>query len=293
MTRPASSAVSTHSGSSPNSDHQGVPNIKWSPPKSSYQHHHPHHHQQQQQLPQHHNVSPTVAGGDSDDFGGRESPMNSDSDIQSPVEPNSNGSAIIMSPLLPWSTHNNHHPHHLQQQHHQQHHHHLPTSSGAPASSAPTSFLGLGLNGLSTSVAGRSSNGQTNTSPSFRNTNGDLNNSYGRVPPHGDMDMLQNQQHQLQHQQQQPPASPSSPQIPPGVVVPTVLSPETPAVVVAAWLVRNRFANYVRVFNNFSGEDILRLTREDFIQVWLHFKSCLHAFLAMSRENKCTMNKSS
>ncbi|KAG1679184.1 Transcription factor CP2 [Nymphon striatum] len=33
------------------------------------------------------------------------------------------------------------------------------------------------------------------------------------------------------------------------------------------WLQLNRFSNYVRVFSNFSGADILRLTRDDFIQI--------------------------
>ena len=51
------------------------------------------------------------------------------------------------------------------------------------------------------------------------------------------------------------------------MAVPATLSPEASAAVVAAWLVRNRFGNYVRVFNDFSGEDLLRLTREDFVQI--------------------------
>eukprot|EP00058_Branchiostoma_floridae_P027386 XP_002612877.1 hypothetical protein BRAFLDRAFT_129980 [Branchiostoma floridae] len=33
------------------------------------------------------------------------------------------------------------------------------------------------------------------------------------------------------------------------------------------WLVHNRFGNYVRTFNNFAGADLLRLTREDLVQI--------------------------
>ncbi|XP_019632190.1 PREDICTED: transcription factor CP2-like isoform X2 [Branchiostoma belcheri] len=34
-----------------------------------------------------------------------------------------------------------------------------------------------------------------------------------------------------------------------------------------SWLVHNRFGNYVRTFNNFAGADLLRLTREDLVQI--------------------------
>ncbi|CAH2283507.1 upstream-binding 1 isoform X2 [Pelobates cultripes] len=33
------------------------------------------------------------------------------------------------------------------------------------------------------------------------------------------------------------------------------------------WLVRNRFSTYTRLFSNFSGADLLRLTREDLVQI--------------------------
>ncbi|XP_071156951.1 transcription factor CP2-like isoform X2 [Mytilus edulis] len=36
---------------------------------------------------------------------------------------------------------------------------------------------------------------------------------------------------------------------------------------VSAWLQANRFSSHVRVFQNFSGPDILRLTRDDLIQI--------------------------
>ena len=303
LTRPTSTTnsvtISNHSGSSPVSDPQGVMAIKWSPPKSHNhqpppQHHHSHH--------QHHNVSPTIevgvgggSGGEGDDYGGRESPMNSDGDIQSPIEASSGmvavgggiggGGGVVgggenIPPLMRWSHNNNNH-------HHPHHHQHHPPSSGA--SSAPTSFMGLGLNGFSSSNGGGGGggndglNGHSNISPttSFGSTNGDLNTSFTRGGSHGELDsMMQMQQHHSQHPplppQQQPhpqqqPPPPPPPQIPPGLVVPTVLAPESSAVVVAAWLVRNRFGNYVRVFNNFSGEDLLRLTRDDFVQVYSVF----------------------
>ncbi|KAG7477341.1 hypothetical protein MATL_G00068510 [Megalops atlanticus] len=33
------------------------------------------------------------------------------------------------------------------------------------------------------------------------------------------------------------------------------------------WLLRNRFSSFSRLFTNFSGEDLLKLTREDVIQI--------------------------
>ena len=276
------------------SDH--VLSLKWSPSKSL--HPHPQHHNQPHH---HHNVSPTIGSGggggvvgggavvdgNGNDFG-RESPMNSDPDVQSPID----NEGENMTPLNGW-THHNHNPHHhnqQQQQHHQQHHghhqhnphhhgHHPPVTSHAggvmtSSSAGPTSFLGLGLNGVLSS-AGMNGHSSVSPSTSFSSTNGDLNASF--TQRNGEVDsllQLQQQQHhhsqqqQPQHsQQQQPQQQSSSPQIPAGLVVPPILSPESSAVVVAAWLVRNRFANYVRVFNNFSGEDLLRLSREDFVQI--------------------------
>ncbi|XP_033733292.1 transcription factor CP2-like [Pecten maximus] len=48
---------------------------------------------------------------------------------------------------------------------------------------------------------------------------------------------------------------------------PGALSAEATANQVTAWLQANRFFNYSRVFQNFSGADILRLSREDLIQI--------------------------
>ncbi|KAK0059446.1 transcription factor CP2 [Biomphalaria pfeifferi] len=45
------------------------------------------------------------------------------------------------------------------------------------------------------------------------------------------------------------------------------LSSDAQAIDVARWLHFHRFSNYVRVFQNFSGADLLRLTREDLIQI--------------------------
>ncbi|OWF46332.1 Upstream-binding protein 1 [Mizuhopecten yessoensis] len=50
-------------------------------------------------------------------------------------------------------------------------------------------------------------------------------------------------------------------------VAPGALSAEATANQVTAWLQANRFFNYSRVFQNFSGADILRLSREDLIQI--------------------------
>lgn len=68
-------------------------------------------------------------------------------------------------------------------------------------------------------------------------------------------------------------SSPSSiisvPQLTPmsPIAVPEVLSPEANAAEVAQWLQYNRFSYYSRVFQNFSGADLLRLTRDDLIQI--------------------------
>ncbi|XP_069120067.1 transcription factor CP2-like [Argopecten irradians] len=48
---------------------------------------------------------------------------------------------------------------------------------------------------------------------------------------------------------------------------PGALSAEATANQVTAWLQANRFFNYSRVFQNFSGADILRLSRDDLIQI--------------------------
>ncbi|XP_064643795.1 transcription factor CP2-like isoform X2 [Lineus longissimus] len=45
------------------------------------------------------------------------------------------------------------------------------------------------------------------------------------------------------------------------------LSPDATAKQTADWLQTNRFAQYVKVFQNFSGADLLRLTRDDLIQI--------------------------
>lgn len=45
------------------------------------------------------------------------------------------------------------------------------------------------------------------------------------------------------------------------------LPPGASADIVTSWLQANRFGSYVRVFQNFSGPDILRLTREDLLQI--------------------------
>nr|CAG4648116.1 EOG090X0AJ3 [Moina brachiata]SVE93166.1 EOG090X0AJ3 [Moina brachiata] len=45
------------------------------------------------------------------------------------------------------------------------------------------------------------------------------------------------------------------------------LSPEASAQQTAQWLQSNRFSSLVRTFNRFSGADILRLSREDLIQI--------------------------
>ena len=265
MTRPTSSAnsvaITTHTGSSPGGaggvDHSSI-SVKWSSPKT-------HHHQQQQppqqhhshHLPHHHNnVSPTVSGGDNEDFG-RDSPMNSDPDVPTPIESGSDN----LPPHNGWShAHHQQPPQHLPAHHHG---HHPPTSAHAQRSSSagPTSFLGLGLNGVFSSANGVSGRPSVSPSTSFGSANGDLNGSYTRGS-NGDVDPLMQLQHQPHYQ---PP--PTSSQSPAGLAVPVILSPDSSAPVVAAWLVRNRFANYVRVFNHFSGEDLLRLSREDFVQI--------------------------
>ncbi|KAK6182663.1 hypothetical protein SNE40_010293 [Patella caerulea] len=50
-------------------------------------------------------------------------------------------------------------------------------------------------------------------------------------------------------------------------VVTMPLLGEASAVEVTQWLHLNRFSHYVRVFQNFSGADLLRLTRDDLIQI--------------------------
>lgn len=45
------------------------------------------------------------------------------------------------------------------------------------------------------------------------------------------------------------------------------LSSDASAVETAKWLNQNRFGSFARTFSNFSGTDILRLSREDFIQI--------------------------
>ncbi|XP_076456307.1 transcription factor CP2-like isoform X2 [Babylonia areolata] len=45
------------------------------------------------------------------------------------------------------------------------------------------------------------------------------------------------------------------------------LSSEAPATEVQNWLVFHRFSNYTRVFQHFSGADLLRLNRDDLVQI--------------------------
>jgi len=45
------------------------------------------------------------------------------------------------------------------------------------------------------------------------------------------------------------------------------LPSEATAQQTAQWLQSNRFGSYLRVFSSFSGADILRLSRDDLIQI--------------------------
>ncbi|CAH1776281.1 unnamed protein product [Owenia fusiformis] len=47
----------------------------------------------------------------------------------------------------------------------------------------------------------------------------------------------------------------------------TPLSPDFNSAQVASWMQQNRFNNYIKVFQYFSGADLLRLTRDDLIQI--------------------------
>ncbi|KAH3874320.1 hypothetical protein DPMN_037562 [Dreissena polymorpha] len=49
--------------------------------------------------------------------------------------------------------------------------------------------------------------------------------------------------------------------------VPTMISVNATATEVKTWLFHNRFAKFVNVFRNFTGADILRLDREDLVQI--------------------------
>lgn len=66
-------------------------------------------------------------------------------------------------------------------------------------------------------------------------------------------------------------SEPSSPKsfvdMPSPVTVPSSLSPEVTSKEVTAWLKHNRFSQYINVFQNFAGADLLRLTRDDLIQI--------------------------
>ncbi|KAK3579264.1 hypothetical protein CHS0354_033340 [Potamilus streckersoni] len=62
----------------------------------------------------------------------------------------------------------------------------------------------------------------------------------------------------------QPMSEPTSPGI---CMVNPLLSAEATAKEVQQWLQLNRFTSYARVFQNFSGSDILRLSRDDLIQI--------------------------
>ena len=45
------------------------------------------------------------------------------------------------------------------------------------------------------------------------------------------------------------------------------LMTEATAQEVTQWLHHNRFSHYVKVFQNFAGADLLRLSRDDLIQI--------------------------
>lgn len=68
---------------------------------------------------------------------------------------------------------------------------------------------------------------------------------------------------------QSEPASPFSMQSSPcpSFEPPVNLTPESDAKEVKHWLQSNRFSQYVNVFQSFSGADLLRLTRDDLIQI--------------------------
>lgn len=51
------------------------------------------------------------------------------------------------------------------------------------------------------------------------------------------------------------------------VYFPQQLTPESNTQQTAQWLRKNSFGNYLSTFANFNGADILRLTREDLIQI--------------------------
>lgn len=60
------------------------------------------------------------------------------------------------------------------------------------------------------------------------------------------------------------------------------LNAEASAQQTAQWLQSNRFSSLVRTFNRFSGADILRLSRDDLIQICgladgIRFFNALHA----------------
>uniref|UniRef100_A0A8C5PU01 Upstream-binding protein 1 n=1 Tax=Leptobrachium leishanense TaxID=445787 RepID=A0A8C5PU01_9ANUR len=49
--------------------------------------------------------------------------------------------------------------------------------------------------------------------------------------------------------------------------IPTQLLPSATIQDAQQWLVKNRFSTYTRVFSNFSGADLLKLTRDDLVQI--------------------------
>jgi len=63
------------------------------------------------------------------------------------------------------------------------------------------------------------------------------------------------------------PLSQTQPTVEPIDVLAGPLSSDATSSEVSQWLQYHRFANYVRVFQNFSGADLLRLSRDDLIQI--------------------------
>ncbi|XP_048338730.1 transcription factor CP2-like [Sphaerodactylus townsendi] len=80
---------------------------------------------------------------------------------------------------------------------------------------------------------------------------------------------------QVERSQSQPPSvsfctsrngSPNHQPEPPAPITDNLLPTTTPQEA-QQWLLRNRFSTFSRLFTNFSGADLLKLTREDVIQI--------------------------
>ncbi|XP_052803234.1 transcription factor CP2-like isoform X2 [Mya arenaria] len=70
----------------------------------------------------------------------------------------------------------------------------------------------------------------------------------------------------VERQKSEPP-SPFHSEYGSAIDVPECMHVDATAKEVTAWLQANRFSNYINVFQNFAGSDILRLTRDDLIQI--------------------------